>query len=576
MVLCLVFLPFVWWAAAITACAIAPDKNFIQILETLSEKLEQPFFITYTPYTFKCILIFTAAYFLGIGIYESQKRNYRRGVEHGSAKWGNVSEICRRYCEKQYTKNLLLTQHFRMGLDGYKHKRNLNVLVVGGSGAGKSRTYAIPNIMQCNCSMVITDPKAELLRKTGGVLERNGYEVRVFDLINPETSWCYNPFAYVWDDKDVLKLINNLIRNTTPKGAQSSDPFWEKSETALLQALMLYLLHEAPPEEQNFPMIMEMLGSAQVKEDDEDYQSPLDILFERLEMRDPESIAVKQYAIYKQAAGKTAKSILISVGVRLAAFNLKQIANLTCTDELDLYSIGEKKVALFCCIPDADTSMNYLVGMIYSNLFQTLYYVADRKYGGRLPIPVHCIMDEWPNVALPDDFDKILATMRSRGISCSIIIQNIAQMKALFKDSYESLIGNCDEFLYLGGNEKEGHKYVSELLGKETLDTNTYGQTKGRSGSYSVNYQQTGRELLTPDEIRLLDNRKAILFIRGERPIMDDKYDLKKHVNFRYTEDGGASPYDYAKTPLAHDDLKIDINRLDDYELLSTEDILGE
>lgn len=576
MVLCLVFLPFVWWAAAITACAIAPDKNFIQILETLSEKLEQPFFITYTPYTFKCILIFTAAYFLGIGIYESQKRNYRRGVEHGSAKWGNVSEICRRYCEKQYTNNLLFTQHFRMGLDGYKHKRNLNVLVVGGSGAGKSRTYAIPNIMQCNCSMVITDPKAELLRKTGGVLERNGYEVRVFDLINPETSWCYNPFAYVRDDKDVLKLINNLIRNTTPKGAQSSDPFWEKSETALLQALMLYLLHEAPPEEQNFPMIMEMLGSAQVKEDDEDYQSPLDILFERLEMRDPESIAVKQYAIYKQAAGKTAKSILISVGVRLAAFNLKQIANLTCTDELDLYSIGEKKVALFCCIPDADTSMNYLVGMIYSNLFQTLYYVADRKYGGRLPIPVHCIMDEWPNVALPDDFDKILATMRSRGISCSIIIQNIAQMKALFKDSYESLIGNCDEFLYLGGNEKEGHKYVSELLGKETLDTNTYGQTKGRSGSYSVNYQQTGRELLTPDEIRLLDNRKAILFIRGERPIMDDKYDLKKHVNFRYTEDGGASPYDYAKTPLAHDDLKIDINRLDDYELLSTEDILGE
>jgi type IV secretion system protein VirD4 len=576
LVLCLVFLPFVWWAAAITACAITPDKNFIQILETLSEKLEQPFFITYTPYTFKCILIFTAAYFLGIGIYESQKRNYRRGVEHGSAKWGNVSEICRRYCEKRYTQNLLLTQHFRMGLDGYKHKRNLNVLVVGGSGAGKSRTYAIPNIMQCNCSMVITDPKAELLRKTGGVLERNGYEVRVFDLINPETSWCYNPFAYVWDDKDVLKLINNLIRNTTPKGAQSSDPFWEKSETALLQALMLYLLHEAPPEEQNFPMIMEMLGSAQVKEDDEDYQSPLDILFERLEMRDPESIAVKQYAIYKQAAGKTAKSILISVGVRLAAFNLKQIANLTCTDELDLYSIGEKKVALFCCIPDADTSMNYLVGMIYSNLFQTLYYVADRKYGGRLPIPVHCIMDEWPNVALPDDFDKILATMRSRGISCSIIIQNIAQMKALFKDSYESLIGNCDEFLYLGGNEKEGHKYVSELLGKETLDTNTYGQTKGRSGSYSVNYQQTGRELLTPDEIRLLDNRKAILFIRGERPIMDDKYDLKKHVNFRYTEDGGASPYDYAKTPLAHDDLKIDINRLDDYELLSTEDILGE
>ena len=745
----LLFLPVVWWAGAITACAIKPDTNLLQILQVLTEKLDQPFSISYTPYTLRCMFTFTIAYVLGIGIYYSQKRNYRRGVEHGSAKWGDAASICKRYRDKRYTQNLILTQNFRMGLDCYQHKRNLNVLVVGGSGAGKSRAYAVVNIMQCNCSMVVTDPKGELLRKTGGLLEREGYEVRVFDLINPETSFCYNPFAYVrddkdvlklinnlirnttpkgaqssdpfWeksetallqalmlyllheappeeqnfsiimemlgsaqvkeddeeyqspldilferlemrnpesiavkqyaiykqaagmggsgagksrayavvnimqcncsmvvtdpkgellrktgglleregyevrvfdlinpetsfcynpfayvrDDKDVLKLINNLIRNTTPKGAQSSDPFWEKSETALLQALMLYLLHEAPPEEQNFSIIMEMLGSAQVKEDDEEYQSPLDILFERLEMRNPESIAVKQYAIYKQAAGKTAKSILISVGVRLAAFNLKQIANLTCTDELDLYSIGEKKVALFCCIPDADTSLNYLVGMIYSNLFQTLYYVADRKYHGKLPIPVHCIMDEWPNVALPDDFDKLLATMRSRAISCSIIIQNIAQMKALFKDSWESLIGNCDEFLYLGGNEKEGHKYVSELLGKETLDTNTYGQTKGRSGSYSVNFQQSGRELLTPDEVRLLDNRKAVLLVRGEHPILDEKYDLHKHVNVKYTEDGGAPPYDYAKAPLSHEDVTIDTRRLDDYELLSAEEILG-
>ena len=569
------FLPVVWWAGAITACAIEPDTNLLQILQVLTEKLDQPFSITYTPYTLRCVFTFTIGYVLGIGIYYSQKRNYRRGVEHGSAKWGDAAFICKRYRDKRYTQNLILTQNFRMGLDCYKHKRNLNVLVVGGSGAGKSRAYAVVNIMQCNCSMVITDPKGELLRKTGGLLEREGYEVRVFDLINPETSFCYNPFAYVRDDKDVLKLINNLIRNTTPKGAQSSDPFWEKSETALLQALMLYLLHEAPPEEQNFSMIMEMLGSAQVKEDDEEYQSPLDILFERLEMRNPESIAVKQYAIYKQAAGKTAKSILSSVGVRLAAFNLKQIAHLTCTDELDLYSIGEKKVALFCCIPDADTSLNYLVGMIYSNLFQTLYYVADRKYHGKLPIPVHCIMEEWPNVALPDDFDKLLATMRSRAISCSIIIQNIAQMKALFKDSWESLIGNCDEFLYLGGNEKEGHKYVSELLGKETLDTNTYGQTKGRSGSYSVNFQQSGRELLTPDEVRLLDNRKAVLLVRGERPILYEKYDLHKHVNVKYTEDGGAPPYDYAKAPLSHEDVTIDTRRLDDYELLSAEEILG-
>lgn len=567
------------------ACAIQPGKNIFEILDRLSQILRQPFSLHYTVYTGKCFLILSFAYITGICIYYAQQKNYRRGAEHGSAKWGDVHQICRKYRDKDYVQNLLLTQNFRMSLDCYKHKRNLNVLVVGGSGAGKSRTYAIPNIMQCclsqgesvrGCSMVITDPKAELLRKTGGLLERMGYEVRVFDLINPDTSFCYNPFCYVHDDKDVLKLINNLIRNTTPKGSQASDPFWEKSETALLQALMLYLLHEAPPEEQNFPMIMEMLGSAQVKEEDEEYQSPLDILFERLEMRKPDSIAVKQYQIYKQAAGKTAKSILISVGVRLAAFNLKEIANLTCTDELDLASIGEKKVALFCCIPDADTSLNYLVGMIYSNLFQTLYYVADRKYGGRLPVPVHCIMDEWPNVALPDDFDKILATMRSRAISCSIIIQNMAQMKALFKDSWESLVGNCDELLYLGGNEKEGHKYISELLGKETLDTNTYGQTKGRNGSYSTNYQQTGRELFTPDEIRLLDNRKAILFVRGERPMLDDKYNLKKHPNVKWTEDGGAPPYDYAKAPRSHDDLNIDIERLDDYELLCEEDILGK
>ena len=567
------------------ACAIQPGENIFEILDRLSQILRQPFSLHYTVYTGKCILILSFAYITGICIYYSQQKNYRRGVEHGSARWGDVHQICKRYADKEYTHNLLLTQNFRMSQEVYKHQRNLNVLVAGGSGAGKSRTYAVPNILQCSqaeskkgggCSIVVTDPKGELLRKTGGLLERMGYEVRVFDLINPDTSFCYNPFCYVHDDKDVLKLINNLIRNTTPKGSQASDPFWEKSETALLQALMLYLLHEAPPEEQNFPMIMEMLGSAQVKEEDEEYQSPLDILFERLEMRKPDSIAVKQYQIYKQAAGKTAKSILISVGVRVAAVNLKVIAHLTCTDELDLASIGEKKVALFCCIPDADTSLNYLVGMIYSNLFQTLYYVADRKYGGRLPVPVHCIMDEWPNVALPDDFDKILATMRSRAISCSIIIQNMAQMKALFKDSWESLVGNCDEFLYLGGNEKEGHKYISELLGKETLDTNTYGQTKGRNGSYSTNYQQTGRELFTPDEIRLLDNRKAILFVRGERPMLDDKYNLKKHPNVKWTEDGGAPPYDYAKAPRSHDDLNIDIERLDDYELLCEEDILGK
>lgn len=569
-------LPVIWWVAILLADAIQPGRNLFELMEVLTEKLNHPFQFHYTEYTIKSMLVCTLLYAAGIGIFYSSQKNYRRGEEHGSARWGDARQICKKYSQKPYSQNILLTQNFRISLDTHKHRRCLNILVVGGSGAGKSRGFALPNIMQCCCSMVITDPKAELLRKTGGLLEKKGYEVRVFDLINPDTSFCYNPFEYVHDDKDVLRLISNLIQNTTPKGSQSSDPFWEKSETALLQALMLYLLHEAPPEEQNFAIIMEMLGSAQVKEEDEDYESPLDILFDRLEMRDPDSIAVKQYHIYKQAAGKTAKSILISVGVRLAAFNLPQIAKLTNTDELDLSSMGERKVALFCCIPDADTSLNYLVGMIYSQLFQTLYYMADRVHGGALPVPVNCIMDEFPNVSLPNEFEKILATCRSRSIYCSIIIQNMSQLKALFKDSWESLVGNCDEFLYLGGNEKETHKYVSELLGKETIDTNTYGQTKGKSGSYSTNFQQSGRELLQPDEVRMLDNQNALLFIRGERPILDAKYDLMKHPNIRYTEDGGAGPFNYAKAPLAHDDFMFDETRYDDYELLLDEDIIGE
>ena len=569
-------LPVIWWVAILLADAIQPGRNLFELMEVLTEKLNHPFQFHYTEYTIKSMLVCTLLYAAGIGIFYSSQKNYRRGEEHGSARWGDARQICKKYSKKPYSQNILLTQNFRISLDTHKHRRCLNILVVGGSGAGKSRGFALPNIMQCCCSMVITDPKAELLRKTGGLLEKKGYEVRVFDLINPDTSFCYNPFEYVHDDKDVLRLISNLIQNTTPKGSQSSDPFWEKSETALLQALMLYLLHEAPPEEQNFAMIMEMLGSAQIKEEDEDYESPLDILFDRLEMRDPDSIAVKQYHIYKQAAGKTAKSILISVGVRLAAFNLPQIAKLTNTDELDLSSMGERKVALFCCIPDADTSLNYLVGMIYSQLFQTLYYMADRVHGGALPVPVNCIMDEFPNVSLPNEFEKILATCRSRSIYCSIIIQNMSQLKALFKDSWESLVGNCDEFLYLGGNEKETHKYVSELLGKETIDTNTYGQTKGKSGSYSTNFQQSGRELLQPDEVRMLDNQNALLFIRGERPILDAKYDLMKHPNIRYTEDGGAGPFNYAKAPLAHDDFTFDETRYNDYELLLDEDIIGE
>ena len=454
----------------------------------------------------------------------------------------------------------------------YEDKHNTNILIVGGSGAGKTRTYGVPNVLECACSMVITDPKAEILRKTGNLLKEKGYEVIVFDLINPAASFCYNPFVYVHDDREVLTLIENLIQNTTPSHSKSSDPFWEKSETALLQALMLYLLHETPPEEQNFPMVMEMIAAAEVHEDDDNYQSPLDILFERLEMREPDSIACKQYRIFKQAAGKTAKSILVSVGVRLAAFNLPSIAKLTMTDELHLQELGERKIALFCCIPDSDKSLNYLVGMIYTQLIQTLYRQADRVHKGRLPVPVHCLMDEYANISLPKDtFLSALATMRSRAIFCSIIVQNMAQLKAMYKDDWESLVGLCDEFLYLGGTEKETHKYVSELLGKETISTTSYNQSKGRSGSYSINHQQSGRDLMTPDEVRLLDNSQCILFIRGERPVIDLKYNLLKHPNIRYTEDGGAAPYDYTAADNALDDLP---GAPENYELLDMDDFL--
>lgn len=508
-------------------------------------------------------------------------KKFRHGEEYGSARWGNRKDI-EPFEDPVFENNIILTETERLTMNSRpkapKYARNKNVIVIGGSGSGKTRFYVKPQLMQMtdHVSYVVTDPKGTIIVECGKMLVNGGYRIKVLNTINFKKSMHYNPFHYIRSEKDILKLVNTIIANTKGEGEKSTEDFWVKAERLLYSALIGYIWYEAPEEEQNFSTLLEFINASETREEDEEFKNAVDELFEELEADNPEHFAVRQYRKYKLAAGKTAKSILISVGVRLAAFNLKEIANLTCTDELDLASIGEKKVALFCCIPDADTSLNYLVGMIYSNLFQTLYYVADRKYGGRLPVPVHCIMDEWPNVALPDDFDKILATMRSRAISCSIIIQNMAQMKALFKDSWESLVGNCDELLYLGGNEKEGHKYISELLGKETLDTNTYGQTKGRNGSYSTNYQQTGRELFTPDEIRLLDNRKAILFVRGERPMLDDKYNLKKHPNVKWTEDGGAPPYDYAKAPRSHDDLNIDIERLDDYELLCEEDILGK
>lgn len=539
--LILLGIPPVGWMALHLAPYLG--EGLAGILSGVQQAMESPFSIVLVQDSVKCVLGCLAIYGLCVGVAISSQRNTRNGEEHGSAKWGNPKSIQRKYREKQYMQNLILTQNVRIGLDGREHRRNLNVLVCGGSGAGKTRFYCKPNLLQANTSFVVLDPKGELTRDTGGMLEAMGYEVRVLDLIHMEDSFCYNPFVYIENDNDAQRLVTNLFKATTPKGSTSNDPFWDTAAQMLLMALVLYLVHEAPLEEQNFSMVMELLSAGEVQENNDSYQSPLDILFYQLAIREPNHIAVKYYNNYRSGSGKTLKSIQITLMSRLEKFNLESLAALTITDELDLPSLGEKKVALFAQIPDNDGSFNFVVSMLYTQIFQQLFSLADRKYGGSLPVHVHFLMDEFSNVALPDDFEKILSVMRSREISASIILQNMAQLKALFDKQWESIVGNCDSFLYLGGNEKESHKYVSELLGKETLDTTSHGKTKGRNGSYSTNYQQAGRELMTPDEVRMLDNNYALLFLRGERPVMDRKYNILKHPNISLSADGKGKPY---------------------------------
>ena len=532
--------------------------GLVVLIREFGTIMQNPFKIQLCEDSLKTVLIFLGIYGLGIDIYLSSSRNYRRREEHGSAQWGSPVQVNRKYADKVPTRNKILTQNVSVGLDGRKHRRNLNTLVCGGSGAGKTRFFAKPNLCQANSSYVVLDPKGELLRDTGNLLSAKGYDIKVLDLINMEKSHCYNPFVYLRSDNDIQRLVTNLFKNTTPKGSQSQDPFWDQAATMLLLALIFYLHYEAPPEEQNFPMVMEMIRAGEVREDDETYKSALDILFERLEMRSPEHIALKYYRSYHSGSGKTLKSIQITLISRLEKFNLESLASITQNDELELWSIGEKKTAVFAIIPDNDSSFSFLVGMLYTQLFQQLYYQADVIHGGRLPVHVHFLMDEFANVALPDEFDKLLSTMRSREISVSIIIQNLAQLKALFEKQWESIVGNCDEFLYLGGNEQSTHEYVSKLLGKETIDTNSYGQSKGRNGSYSTNWQLAGRELMTPDEVRMLDNRYALLFIRGERPVEDLKFDILKHPNIALTTDGGAEPYRHGEDSISIAALSID------------------
>ena len=534
-------IPVIYFALA-AATVYEPGMSLLRLLPAVTELgLGR---VRWTEYSLRAILLFLSAYVGGIALYWSSRQNLRPGEEHGSARWGSVRELDRKYRDRDEEMNVILTKHLRMSLDGRKHRRNLLQIVVGGSGSGKTRYVVKPNLMLANASFIVTDPKGEIVRAVAPLLLQKGYVVKVFDLIDPAHSDSYNPFRYIRKDSDVFRLISNLIQNTTPKNSSQNDPFWEKSETALDAALMLYLLHEAPPWEQTMEMILTMIEYGAAREDSDDYKSPLDLLFEALEEEQPEHIALRQYRVFKQAAGKTAKSILVSAAVRLAAFTLPEIRGITDRDSLELEKLGERKQAVFCVIPDSnDNSLNFLVGMLYTQAFQELYYQADKVYAGPLPVPVRLMFDEFANVALPDGYARLQATMRSRNIMATVILQNISQLKALFKDDWEGIIGNADTLLYLGGNEQSTHEYVSKLLGKETISTTSSSQSKGRSGSYSRSTQQTGRELLTPDEVRMLDNNKALVFIRGERPVMDDKYELMRHPNISLTEDGGAPPY---------------------------------
>ena len=567
----------VLWLSALLATGYEDGMTLFDLMGRFNLLMERPFALHWTPHTLKFLLVGLALYGCAAALYFSTKENRRPGEEHGSARWGSVRQLCAKYRDKDPFQNTLLTQNLRMGLNGKKHRRNLLQIVIGGSGAGKTRFFCKPNLMQANCSFLVTDPKGEMLRAVAPLLIQKGYVIKVFDLIDPAHSDSFNPFPYIKDDKDAMKLVNNLIKNTTPKNASSNDPFWEKSEIALDTALILYLLHEAPPEEQNLEMVMYMIENGGAREDSDDFQSPLDLLFEALEEEDPDHIAVREYKIFKQAAGKTAKSILISAAVRLSAFILPQIVGITSRDDMELGQMGDRKQAVFAIIPDNDGTFNYLVGMLYTCAFQALYYQADKVHQGALPVPVRLMMDEFCNVSLPDDFGKLQATMRSRNIMSTIVLQNISALKALFKDDWEGLMGNADTLVYLGGNEQSTHKYISEMLGKETIGTRNQSISKGSHGSTSTSHQQTGRELLTPDEVRAMDNDYAIVFIRGERPAIDRKYDILKHPHIKLTEDGGAAPYiHYPGLTFEQEDLSLPFDGLDNIEIIDEEDFHHE
>lgn len=490
--------------------------------------------------TYISIVVFTLGYLLSIWGIRMSKKNYRPGAEYGDASWGNLSAINAVISARKEGENLILSETLRLNLDTWTHGRNCNVVVVGGSGSGKTRGYVKPNLLQGNTSYVILDPAGEILRDNGGSLIRMGYTIRVIDLVNMERSDGYNPFDYIKSDNDVFTLITALIKNTTPAGSSTSDPFWEKAESMLVSALMLLLHHFGNESEKNFKSLMILLSEAK---GDQNKVNILDDLFEYYNGYYPGNIASLTYNRFKSGADKTLQSIIITASARLTRFDLPSLQELTNRDEMAFETYGDRKTALFIKTPVVDSSFNFMAGMVYTQLFQTLYSVADKEPLGHLKIPVHFLMDEFANVRLPEDFEKILATSRKHWILISIILQNVAQIKALYDKTWESLVGNCDTFIYLGGNEQSTHEYISKALGKETIRTKTYQVSKGGHGSTSTSYNQLGLDLMSPDQVRRLDNKKCIVMIRGERPAIDEKYKLNKHPNIKTSVDGGGCFY---------------------------------
>ena len=532
--------------------------NISEFMDSINKVLANPIADYYKgAATVKAVLMAILIYAVMITMYYTSQRNLMPGKEYGTAKFANLSQVNKSLRDKDDRKNRILSQNVRMSLDTRKTKLNNNVLIIGGSGAGKTFYEVKPNLMQMpdKCSFIVTDPKGEILRSTGEMLKNNGYNVKVINLIDMEQSDCYNPFSYIREETDVIKLITNLIANTTPKGTTSADPFWEKAEGMFLQALFYYVWLEVPKNERNFETVLKLMGKAEVKEQGK--PSQLDAIMSVLEETSPLGAnhpAVKQYKKCMRGAGDTVRSIIISANSRLAFLENRKILRILSKDEMNLADIGigvngdcETKTALFCVIPDSDKSYNFIIGMLYTQIFQELYYQADFNFGGRLPIHVTFMLDEFANVALPDDFCSLLSTMRSREISSVIIIQNLAQIKALFKDTWETIPGNCDSLIYLGGNEQSTHKYISELLGKGTIDKKSSGETRGRQGSSSRNFDVLGRELMTPDEARKLDNKKCLIFIRGFDPIVDNKFIPFKHPAFAWTADGKGKAYIHTK-----------------------------